>query len=152
MEFTPINTQEELNRVIAERIARERNKAENDMNELRLKYADYDEIKSGHELLKSRIAELEANTTALNQQIESANGKVAKYERESVKIKVAEANGLDYKFASYLQGETDEELTESAKFLAEHIKSKGVLPNKKSEPTPEDNSYKKLLNNMKGVD
>ena len=94
-DFKPINSQEELDAVIKDRLARESKK-----------YADYDELKKGASEKDERIKTLEA-------QLKEQSGAVAKYaeqlkgveekdkELEALKgqVKSHEINSLKYKIA-----------------------------------------------------
>lgn len=142
-EFTPINTQEEFDKAIAGRLARLKNQFENELENTKNQYADYEQLKSEITALKEQNGELAKN-------FEEANNRVAQYERESVKTRIARENGLSDEFSSYLKGNTEEELNESAKFLAEHMQKKKHLPPANKENNAEDNPYKQMLRNMKG--
>lgn len=105
--YTPPATQDELNRIIADRLARER-----------AKFADYDDLKSA----ASRLAEIEeaSKTEAqrMADRLAKAEGRVAAFEQAQQIAKwrdeVAAATGVP---AQALKGATKEELEEHASTL-----------------------------------
>lgn len=111
MEFTPINTQEEFNAAIKERLERERSK-----------YADY-------ESLKDQVSTLTAERDTASQQLADANAKIKTYETNSVKMRIAQEKGLPASMASRIAGETEEEIANDAENLAQIFReAKGPAP------------------------
>lgn len=109
-EFTPIQSQEELNRVISERIARER-----------AKYANFDE-------LKSKAAEFdqlqEQSKTELQKALERAEAVERELETErlnAARVKAAADAGIPPHLAHRLVGKTPEELAADAVELAQAL-------------------------------
>lgn len=107
--FTPIESQEDLNRVIADRISRERSK-----------YSDYDDLKAKAD----RLDEIEA---ANKSEIEKANDKAAAAQREAeeaqaeaLRWKVAARHGISDEDAElFLTGTDEDTLTKQAERLLE---------------------------------
>ena len=147
-EFKPINTQEEFDAAIKERLSREK-----------AKYSDYDQ-------LKSRVAELEEENVGLKSTIEATNqskadadkqleemqNKIAGYETASLRTRVALQHGLPYDLADRLQGTDEESFKADAERLAGYIKkSQPVAPIRDSEPVlekTEDTLYKNLVQGL----
>lgn len=110
-EFKPINTQEEFDAAIKERLERERNK-----------YADY-------ESLKEKVGTLTTERDTANQQLADANAKIKTYETNSVKMRIAQEKGLPASMASRLAGETEEDIAHDADNLAQIFReAKGPAP------------------------
>lgn len=91
MTFKIIETQEELDRIIQERLNREKEK-----------FSDYDAIKTRNaELeneigtLKSTIEETNAATKTHEQTVADLNKKIAEYETASLRTRIALQNGLE---------------------------------------------------------
>lgn len=118
-------TQADLDRVVAERLKREREAT-------KAKYADYDELKTkaeGAKTLEDRIADMEARAT--------------KAEVEALRAKYAA--DVPEKLRPLLTGTTDEELKAQRDLLAEgeaerkkkgnHVPREGETPSKKSDDT-----------------
>lgn len=124
MAFKPIETQEELDRIISERLERDRKKYEGYMSA-----EDVQKLKDTYET--SAKNETDKYTT-LEKERDDLLAKVKGYEVGTLKTKVALANSLPIGITDYLKGETEEELTESAKTLATFFTS-----TPKEEPKPE---------------
>lgn len=113
-EFKIIETQEELDNIVKERIRREREK-----------FADYDELKkrvseleTENGTLKTSIEETKKTITESEAQITDLQGKVSNYETASLRTRIALQNGLPYDLADRLQGTDEATLTADAERLA----------------------------------
>lgn len=151
-DFTPINSQEELNNIIGERLRRER---ETVAKEFEQKIADKDaEItKAQNDLTEVRTQLEDANTKLAG--LPDLEKKVKVYEAASVKSKVAREVGIPYELAERLTGETEDELRKDAEALRKLIGT-----NRKTAPlagtegrtgqSEKDKAYAELLKNLKG--
>ena len=128
-DFTPINTQEELNNIIGERLRRER---ETVTREVTQKFEQQISAKDSEITAKDgEIAKYKTDMEALNQQLTDANGKISGipaleekirgYERASVKSKVAREVGIPYELAERLSGETEEDIRKDAEGMRKLI-------------------------------
>lgn len=147
-EFKIIESQEELDKLIGERIARERSK-----------YADYEELKKKTTEYDELVSKLNEENKALNEKvlasstlIDDLNKKVDKYEMDSVKTKVCLDMGLPYEMANRLNGANEEEIRTDAENM------KGLFSNYRVAPiaSPEahisntkEESLRELANNLK---
>lgn len=104
--FTPPATQDELNKIISERIARERAKFA-DYKDLQSKAAKFDEIEQASKSEQERLTE----------RAEAAERRAAELEAQTVRLEVASQNGLSPAQAKRLVGSTREELEADAKEL-----------------------------------
>ena len=113
-EFKPINTQEEFDNAIKDRISRERKKFEGYLSPEQV-----EELKKA----SSNSEELEAlkNTNA------SLEGRIKEFERKELISKVLNDNGLPTSASEFLKGETEEELNNSA------VSLKNLFPKEKEE-------------------
>lgn len=118
-DFTPINTQEELDRVLADRLAREREKAVRP-------YADYEQIKTDLGTARQTLAERDAKITDLNDQLKSARSDLAK-------TRIALDKGLPLALAERLRGETEDEMKSDADNLAKLFTSRAAEPGRSTE-------------------
>lgn len=125
MAFKVIETQEELDAIIRERLERAEKKYEGFMSA-----EDVQKMKDTYEA--SVKAENE-KYSALEKEKEDLMNKVKGYEVGTLKTKVALANGLPIGVTDYLKGETEEELAESAKALSNMFTPKGADPKPKEE-------------------
>ena len=135
-DFTVIETQEQLDRVIGERIRRAEEKAAE-------KYSDYEAVKQQNETLASQIAQLteqlRTSTEAIDghkSTIDQMTAKVHAYEIASVKTRVALELGIPYQMADRLNGDSEEEIREDAKLMKGCFGStQPVAPLGSGEPT-----------------
>lgn len=107
--FKPITSQDELDRIIKKRLDRERKKIET-----------IPEQKPNDD----HSSELLEQISALKNQLSESQKKVAKYETDSVKNRIAAEYGIPAKFASRLAGETEEEIKADAEIFAEPFRTK----------------------------
>lgn len=151
-EFKIIESQEELDKLIGERVARERSKYV-DYEDLKLKAAEYD---SQVAKLSETNKELEEKVLASTTLIDDLNKKVNKYEMDSVKTKVCLEMGLPYEIANRLNGTNEDEIRSDAENMKGLFSNYRVAPTASAEPqlvdaktrTKED-SLRELANNLK---
>ena len=135
--FTPINTQEEFNTAIADRLRREREK-----------YADYDSIKAENGTLKTQISTLTGEKEALEK-------KVKGHETASVKMRIAQELNIPTSMADRLTGETEEDIRKDAEAVAAIFKTaQGAAPlyNPNTQPpaNPNDAAMAEMLHSLRG--
>ena len=151
MEFKAITTQEELDNVIKDRLARQKEAIES-------QYQDYEEIKKRKEELETEVGVLNETIKAANDKyanhdkdLSELNAKLKDYEMSSMKTKIALQYGIPFDLAGRLVGEDEESITADAKKLAELVGHKEpIAPLKDVEPTVDDKdgAYKSLLENL----
>lgn len=145
MEFTPINTQEEFDERIKDRIARERRVAAE-------KYSDYDDLKSKLGDYEKQIAAFQRasdeHTKAvsdLQNQIDNLTAQNKRYETDSVKTRIALELGLPYAMASRLTGEDEKAIRQDGESLAALFsKAKGAPPLANYDDGPVDSKQAAL--------
>lgn len=128
MAFKAIETQEELDRIIRERLERAEKKYEGYMSA-----EEVQKLKDTYEAAKKADSE---KYSALEKEKNDLVTKLKGFEVGTLKTKVALANGLPIGVTDYLKGETEEELTESAKALSTMFKGSDHTPQKKPEGQP----------------
>ena len=113
-EFKTIETQEELDNIVKERLRRERDK-----------FGDYDDLKkrvseleSENGALKATVEETKQTIAKSDVQITELQGQVSNYETASLRTRIALQNGLPYDLADRLQGADEEALRADAERLA----------------------------------
>ena len=151
MEFKIIETQEELDNVIKDRLARQKEAIES-------QYQDYEEIKKRKEELETEVGVLNETIKATNNkyanydtELSELNAKIKDYEMSSAKTKVALQYGIPYDLADRLVGEDEESLTKDAEKLASLVKQKEpIAPLKNVEPQvgEKNGAYKSLLEGL----
>lgn len=158
--FKTIETQEELNAVIGDRVAKARASERKAVEEeLGKKYADYETIKAQLTEKEDRITELgnqleQAKTAGStnDQAIKELQAKVHKYESDSVKTRIAQEFGLDSNLANRLTGETEEEIRQDAQTLKDIVGTRMRRVEFRSEQPGEDDTreaLRKMLQTMK---
>lgn len=115
--YTPPATQADLDRIIADRVARERGK-----------YADYDDLKAK----AARLDTIEASAkTELEKAIEgrtAAEQLAASLEAENKRLAVIARHQIPDDYASLIKGDTEEDLEKAAAQVAALIASKTPDP------------------------
>lgn len=147
-EFKVIETQEELDKIIAERLKRERTKVEEELKDQINSYVD--QIES----LKSENAEIKASLEKVSEkdsEIEKLQGRIKGYEKSELQRKIALENKIPYNLAGRIQGETEEEMLEDAKSLSKYFEKEEVVPPLKNPEINKGQSgaYKELLQGLK---
>lgn len=142
MAFKIIETQEELDNIIGERLKREREATEK-------KYAGFDEAKEKAGKYDKLIAQdFEGQIRKLNDELKTEREKNAghdqtvseitaraeKAEKALLKVETAHKAGLPYELAARLNGDTEEELLADAKSLSSYVKTAGAPPLATTEP------------------
>ena len=121
-EFTPINTQEELDKVISARIQRERDTVGKQYQ------AQLDEQNQKITGYENQVKELNGQIETLNGQvkeIETLKSQVKAYETSSVKMRIAKETGLPYELAERLSGENEKDIRADAEALGKLIRRQG---------------------------
>ena len=120
-DFQIIETQEQLDKVIGERIRRAEQKAAE-------KYADYEDLKTQNAGYVTQIAQLQSQLQAQTDKITGyeadvadLTGKVHAYETASVKTKVALELGLPYQMANRLTGDDEKAIRADAEAMKQLI-------------------------------
>lgn len=129
-EFKPITSQDDLNKVVADRVARER-----------AKYADYKDVKAKATRLDQieQANQTEAEKTA--KRIADLESELNNTRRDSMRLGIASANGITDAddIELFLTGTDEETLTKQAKRLAERTadrkKQGNRVPNEGTTPT-----------------
>ena len=142
-EFTPINTQEEFDARIAERLKSEKEALRaNILSHIGDKDADI-------EGLNGQLTEKTSGLSALEE-------KVKGYERASVKNKVAREAGLPWELADRLTGETEEEIRKDAESLRKLVGANKTPPLKSTESGGGGDkitaAWAQVLQQMKGAE
>lgn len=159
-EFKPIETQEQLNAVISDRLEKERQRVEakySGYEEYKEKAGKYDELagKDYEKQIETLTADLTKTRDELAKKTEKfteLEGRATAAELKNLKTRVALTNGIPVELAERLAGSNEEELTADAETWKKFI-PKSHLPGKSSEtgaPTNDrDAMLKGVLANLK---
>lgn len=148
MTFKAIETQEELDQIIQDRLRREREK-----------FSDYDGLKKAKEDYEKQIGSLQAQIEESSQTIKThdqvvadLNSKITGYETNSLKTKIALQHGLPIDLVDRLTGDDEASITADVEKLAGFVKQKPTVPPLKDTEPPlgdeKDSAYKNLLKGL----
>ncbi|MUN75254.1 capsid assembly scaffolding protein Gp46 family protein [Enterococcus casseliflavus] len=148
MTFKAIETQEELDRIIQERLSREKGKL-----------ADYDEIKTRNAALETEVDALKSTIEETNnaaktheQTIADLNKQIAEKETVNLRTRIALQNGLPIDLADRLIGSNEESIKADAERLAGLVSKKQTPPPLKNTENNlgegKDGAYKKLIQGL----
>lgn len=135
MSFTPIETQEDLDRIIGERLKREREATEK-------KYADYDAVKEKADKYDALAKEHQEQIEKLQTDLQNATDKIAGHEQvvsdlkkraadaetANLKHRIAHEANIPFELAGRLTGSTEEELRKDAETLGMFVGQKTTAP------------------------
>ena len=151
-EFKIIETQEQLDAIVSERVKRAK-------ESVRKEYADYDTYKQAYEnqetvkkTYEDQIAEYKNKEAETQSTIDGLNSKIAKYEMDSVKTRACIEYGLPLEMASRIHGATEEEIMKDASTLSSFVSTKSAPPLRNPEAKNEDGvtaAFKKLNPSIK---
>lgn len=139
MAFTVIETQEQLDAIVGERVARAKETARKEFegwlspDEAAKKTAD---LNTQLGSLNDQIKVLNEEKTELESKISEKDGLIAKYETDSVKTKVASEFGLSLDAREFLKGENEDEIRQSAEALKGLVGKASAPPAYVPEPAP----------------
>ncbi len=119
-EFTPIETQEQFDAAIGERLKRERETQEKKYSgwispdDFEIKSKEYEE-KLGN--LNKTLTTANEKLAGYDKQIAERDAMIKAYETDSVKTRIAHETGLPYDAVKFLQGDNEENIRQSAQAL-----------------------------------
>lgn len=157
-EFKVIETQEQLDGIIGDRLRRQQETMEK-------KFADYlspDDFKSKTEDLENKVSELgkmleqaNAEISAFNSTLEEKDATIKKYETDSVKRRILASLDMPFELADRIAGETEEDIRKDAEALQKFV-GKVATPvpmynnDKKGTENTTDAAFKAMLHELKG--
>lgn len=152
-EFKTIETQEQFDNLISERLERQKTSLDNHYAE---KYKDYEDIKSENIGLKNQLSAIQSKQTEDAEKLKSLTVKVQEYETNSVKMRIARETGLPYELAERLTGNDEEAIKKDAEILSKIVSINNNyknVPLKDTEEPVEDDTrvaLKKMLSSIEG--
>lgn len=153
MAFKPIETQEDLDIIIGDRLKREREANEKKFagfDEAKEKAAKYDELMAKdyegqiRKLSEDLKAEREKHA-ATDKTIADLTARANKAEKSNLKARIAHEMGLPHELADRLNGDTEDELKADAKALTGFVKPQSAPPLRTTEAGIQPNSTKAAL-------
>lgn len=151
MEFKAITTQEELNEIIQNRLARQKEMYEKQIAEIRSKADESEALQTKLNEQMSALEDMRNKSKEASEEYSAMQKKLQSYETQELKRRVALASGLSYELADRLVGEDEETLHADAKRLLSFVgNSTSVAPLKNNEPkiNDKDEVYRNLIKNL----
>ena len=157
-EFTPIETQEQFDKAIGERLTRERENYTGYMSpeDVEKKYGGYmspEEVEKKYTgYMSPEDVEKKYSGYLSPEEAAEKDSKIKQYESHSAKTRIAKEAGLSSDAADFLQGETEEELKKSADALKKMLRPSA--PPLRTTETPKgddkDEALRATLRKLKG--
>ena len=161
-DFKPIETQEQLDSIIKDRVARAEKSATEKVEEKYKGYISPDDFAARTKELNEKNTELgnslknaEEERDKAKNDLTGLESKVKAYETASVKSRIAHELGIPYELANKLSGETEDEIRKDAEAMKPFISKKGTAPLRDPESgdsgsgSETRDSMKKLVEKMK---
>ena len=120
-DFKPIETQEELDGIIKDRLARNTKSVTDEVTKKFEVYMSPDDYSKKEKEYTDRINVLTSQNTEKDNSIAELTAKNKAYETASVKAKIAHEKGIPFELAGKLAGETEEDIRADADVLAKFI-------------------------------
>ena len=147
-EFEAITTQEAFDNAIKARLDRNTDTVKKQFEG----YISPDDFKAKTADLNSKITDLTGKLAEKDTAIADLTAKNKAYETSSVKMRIANENGINYELANKIQGDTEEDIKKDAETLAKFIGKKQPAPLGSTEHDHADSknaAYKSLLASLK---
>ncbi len=147
-DFKVIETQEQLDAIIGERLERERKTIKK----------EYENFLSPEDVTKKYEGYLSPEEAAKKykgylspEEVAKKDAQIKAYETDSVKTRIAHESGLSYEAIGFLKGDNEESIRKSAEVLKNLVGSAGVAPLASAESVIEDKKTEALKNTLKGL-
>ena len=162
-DFRPINTQEEFDAAIKDRIARAEQTAETrvrtelkkDLDKVKDLESSVNSLTSERDGFKKQAEENAAEVTKLKTDMAESAKKLKTYEMDALKLAIAQESGIPISERGRLTGETEEEIRKDAEKFSKVFKAannQGLPGFEQNEgvPSGEDGEKKLELKNLLG--
>ncbi|WP_438730295.1 capsid assembly scaffolding protein Gp46 family protein [Enterococcus sp. AZ128] len=151
MTFKVIETQEELDEIIKDRLKRQKESFDKELADLEQLKTRNSELETEVGTLQSTIEETKTATSQHDQTVSELKSKIAGYETANLRTKIAVQNGLPLDLADRLVGEDEDSLKADAERLSKFMKPKFTPPTKSTEPrqTGSDDPMKEMIQSMR---
>lgn len=134
-EFKTIETQEELERILGERLTREKEKASKVEESLKNEIAD---LKKSIEDSQTKYAQQQEQLNSHNEEVAKLTAELTAQTLKATKHQIAYEYGLPFELADRLTGEDEESLKKDAETLKKFVTPKKAPPLANPEKPPEE--------------
>ena len=155
MTFKVIETQEELEAVLSDRLKRAEKQHEEKVADIQRQLEEAGkkiaELTTTNDSMSKTITENQEKYANADKTIEELNSKISAYETDSAKTKIAIELGLPMELKDTIQGSDEESMRQNAETLSKYIKTKEAPPPFNPEPPIKQGSdaeYGALLKNL----
>jgi TolA-binding protein len=155
MTFKVIETQEELEAVLSDRLKRAEKQHEEKAAEIQRQFEEAQkkiaELTTTNDSMSKTITENQEKYANADKTIEELNSKISAYETDSAKTKIAIELGLPMELKDTIQGSDEESMRKNAETISKYVKVKSVPPLGDPEPAPSNDGnaeYGALLKNL----
>ena len=142
MEFVPIETQEQFDQMVKDRVERAKKSA---AKEFETQLKDLEQLKESVTAketeigtLKAKITDLEAEKKTSGESYQSMQKELSQVKLSALKQRIAIDAGIPLEMADRLNGEDEESIKEDAEKVKGFLGAKHVAPSFKTEEVPED--------------
>ena len=142
MEFTPIETQEQFDAMVKDRVERAKKSA---AKEFETQLKDLEQLKESVTAketeigtLKAKITDLEAEKKTSGESYQSMQKELSQVKLAALKQRIAIDAGIPLEMADRLNGEDEESIKEDAEKVKGFLGAKHVAPSFKTEEVPTD--------------
>lgn len=142
MEFTPIETQEQFDAMVKDRVERAKKSA---AKEFETQLKDLEQLKESVTAketeigtLKAKITDLEAEKKTNGESYQSMQKELSQVKLSALKQRIAIDAGIPLEMADRLNGEDEESIKKDAEKVKGFWGAKHVAPSFKTEEVPED--------------
>lgn len=142
MEFTPIETQEQFDAMVKDRVERAKKSA---AKEFETQLKDLEQLKESVTAketeigtLKAKITDLEAEKKTSGESYQSMQKELSQVKLSALKQRIAIDAGIPLEMADRLNGEDEESIKEDAEKVKGFLGAKHVAPSFKTEEVPTD--------------
>jgi len=152
-DFTAIETQEEFDNAIKDRIERNTRSVTAEVEKKFEGFISPDDFTKKSSGFTKQIDELNGKLEANRTSISDLTAKNKAYEIASVKMKIAHEYNIPFEMSDRLSGESEEDIKKDAEKISKFVSGTHFSPKFKSEVPPSDSktvAYKSMLQNLKG--
>lgn len=154
-DFKPIETQEQFDEMIKERLERNTKTVTENVTKQFEGYISPEDFQTKAKDLTGQIETLKTEKSTFETQVKELEGKVHSYEIGSVKTKVAHEFKIPYELSHKLSGETEEEIRKDAENLSKYVGNVCQAPVFNAETPPgksKDEAFRRTLAKLKEND
>lgn len=144
MSFEPINTQEEFEKRLTERLEQKGRSVARQFEN----YTSPEDLEKIKDDYQKQIDGLNQKYSDFDKKEKEYQSKIAKYESDSVKTRIAREMGIPDELVDRLKGSNEDELREDAKLLSAFSKQVAPLASTEQNPDGQDEVYKKMLKDL----